>query len=60
MSGKAIKVVDPEPGAPPARVFGTPAASVVSGDVQKLLGRAPTSVKAFLEANKAALLGAKS
>ncbi|MEJ0036382.1 MAG: NAD(P)H-binding protein [Gammaproteobacteria bacterium] len=60
VSGKPIKVVDPEPGAPPARTFGTPAASVLSGDVRKLTGRAPTSVKAFFEANKAALLGAKT
>jgi NAD(P)H dehydrogenase (quinone) len=60
VTGKPIKVVDPEPGAPPARVFGSPAASVVSGDVQKLTGRPPTSVKSFLEANKAALLGPKS
>jgi hypothetical protein len=33
---------------------------VVSGDVQKLTGRAPTSVKAFFEANEAALLGPKN
>jgi hypothetical protein len=52
--------VDPDPNAPPARVFGSVAASVVSGDVQKLTGRAPTSVKAFFEANKAALLGSKT
>ena len=60
VAGKPIKVVDPEPGAPAARVFGTPAASVMSGDVQKLTGRPPTSVKAFFEANKAALLGSKT
>ena len=60
VTGKPIKVVDPEAGAPPARAFGNAAASVVSGDVQKLTGRAPTSVKAFFEANKAALLGSKS
>jgi NAD(P)H dehydrogenase (quinone) len=59
VSGKPIKVVDPEPGAPPARVFGT-AASVVSGDVQKLTGRPPTSLKAFFEANRNALLGPKT
>jgi NAD(P)H dehydrogenase (quinone) len=60
VSGKPIKVVDPQPGAPPARAFGTAAASVLSGDVQKLTGRAATNVKAFFEANKAALLGAKT
>src|SRR5262249_50224349 len=60
VSGKPIKVVDPDPGAPPARVFGTPAATVVSGDVQKLTGRPPTSVKSFLEASKAALVGGKT
>jgi len=60
VSGKPVQVVQPEPGAPPARTFGSPAASVVSGDVQKLTGRAPTSLEAFLEANKAQLLGAKT
>src|SRR5262245_33355580 len=50
VSGKPVKVVDPEPGTPPARAFGNAAAAVVSGDVQKLTGRAPTSVKAFFEA----------
>ncbi|MEJ1964247.1 MAG: hypothetical protein WDO56_22955 [Gammaproteobacteria bacterium] len=49
--------MQPDPGAPPARAFGGPAAAVVSGDVQKLTGRPPTSLKAFLEANKAKLLG---
>jgi NAD(P)H dehydrogenase (quinone) len=59
-SGKPIQVVQPDPGAAPPRAFGGPAASVVSGDVQKLTGRAPTSIKTFLEANKAKLLGAKA
>jgi NAD(P)H dehydrogenase (quinone) len=59
-SGKPVQVVQPEPGAPPPRAFGGPAASIVSGDVQKLTGRAPTSIKAFLEANKAKLLGTKA
>lgn len=57
VSGKPVQVVQPDPGAPPARAFGGPAAAVVSGDVQKLTGRPPTSLKAFLEANKAKLLG---
>jgi NAD(P)H dehydrogenase (quinone) len=60
VSGKPIPVVQPDPSAPPARAFGGPATAIVSGDVQKLTGRAPTSVKAFLEANKAKLLGAKT
>jgi NAD(P)H dehydrogenase (quinone) len=55
LTGKSIPVVQPDPGAPPARQFGTPAASVVSGDVQKITGRAPTSLRALLEANKAQL-----
>jgi NAD(P)H dehydrogenase (quinone) len=57
VTGKAIKVVPPDPAAPPARAFGGPAASIVSGDVQKLTGRAPTSFRALLEANKALLTG---
>lgn len=56
VTGKPIKLVPPEPNAPPARVFGS-AASVVSGDVQKLTGRPPTSFRSFLEANKALLSG---
>lgn len=55
VTGKPIKVVPPDPAAPPARAFGGPAASIVSGDVQKLTGRPPTSLRAFLEANKALL-----
>jgi NAD(P)H dehydrogenase (quinone) len=55
VSGKAIPVVQPEPGAPPPRAFGGPSASIVSGDVQKLTGRAPTSFKTFLESNKVKL-----
>ncbi len=55
ITGKSIPVVQPEPGAPPARQFGTPAASIVSGDVQKITGQAPTSLRAFLEANKTQL-----
>jgi NAD(P)H dehydrogenase (quinone) len=54
VTGKTIPMVQPEAGAPPARDFG-PAAAVVSGDVQKLTGRAPTSIRAFFEANKAKL-----
>jgi NAD(P)H dehydrogenase (quinone) len=57
VSGKSIKVVPPDPGAPPARAFGGPAASIVSGDVQKLTGRPPTSFRSLLEANKAVLAG---
>ncbi len=60
VSGKAIPVVQPEPGAPPPRAFGGPSVSIVSGDVQKLTGRAPTSFKAFLEANKSKLTAAKT
>jgi NAD(P)H dehydrogenase (quinone) len=60
VTGKVIPVVQPEPGAPPPRQFGTPAASFVSEDVQKITGRAPTGLRAFLEANKAQLTGAKS
>jgi NAD(P)H dehydrogenase (quinone) len=59
-SGKPIQVVQPDPGAPAPRAFGSSAASVVSGDVLKLTGRAPTSLKTFLEANKAKLLGART
>ena len=40
-----------------AMVFGGPAATIVSGDVQKLTGRAPTSFRSLLEANKALLTG---
>jgi NAD(P)H dehydrogenase (quinone) len=60
VTGKPIEVVQPDPGAPPARVFGSAAASIVSGDVQKLTGRAPTSFRSFLEANKALLTGSGS
>jgi NAD(P)H dehydrogenase (quinone) len=57
VTGKSIPVVQPDPGAPSPRAFGGPAASVVSGDVQKLTGRAPTSFRTFLETNKAKLAG---
>jgi NAD(P)H dehydrogenase (quinone) len=58
VAGKTIKVVPPEQAAPAPR-FG-PTVSIVSGDVQKLTGRAPTSIRAFFEANKASLTKAKS
>ena len=48
VTGKPVQVVAPEPGGPPPRSFG-PAVSVLSGDVQKLTGRAPTSIRAFLK-----------
>lgn len=60
VTGKSLPVVQPDPGAPPPRQFGGPSASFVSGDVQKITGRAPTSLRSFFEANKAALTGAKT
>jgi NAD(P)H dehydrogenase (quinone) len=57
VTGKSIQVVQSDPAAPPPRAFGGPSASIVSGDVQKLTGRAPTSIRAFFEANKAKLSG---
>ena len=55
VSGKPIEVV--EGGADARPGFGRPAMAFTSTDFQKLTGRPPTSVRAFFEANKDALLG---
>jgi NAD(P)H dehydrogenase (quinone) len=60
VTGKKIDVVQPDPSAPAPRAFVGASASIVSGDFQKLTGRAPTSLEAFFKANKAKLADAKS
>jgi NAD(P)H dehydrogenase (quinone) len=54
VTGKKIDVVQGGPGARPG--FGRPAMAFTSKDFERLTGRPPTSVRAFFEANKAALL----
>jgi NAD(P)H dehydrogenase (quinone) len=58
VTGKPIQISDAEPGAPAARGFGTPAASVVSTAVADLTGHPPSSLGDFLAANKGQLLPA--
>jgi NAD(P)H dehydrogenase (quinone) len=60
VTGKKIDVVQPDPSAPPPRAFVGASAAIVSGDVQKLTGHAPTSVKKFFEMNKSKLTAAKA
>jgi NAD(P)H dehydrogenase (quinone) len=60
VSGKKIPVVQPDANAPAPRAFGGPSVAIVSDDVRKLTGRAPTSFKTFLEANKSKLSAAKT
>jgi NAD(P)H dehydrogenase (quinone) len=50
VSGKPIEIVAGGPGAAPG--FGVAALGFVSSDFERLMGRPPTSVREFLEANK--------
>jgi NAD(P)H dehydrogenase (quinone) len=58
VTGKRIEVTNADPAAPPARGVATPATSVVSTAVAELTGHPPTSLAAFLAANKDKLLSA--
>lgn len=60
VTGKPIAVIAADAKTPaPYRFFGGPPIAVTSGDVAKLIGRPPTSVRALFEAHKSELLGIK-
>jgi len=59
VTGKPIELVPAKPGEEEApRAFGGPGISVVSGDVEALTGRPPTSLRELFETNKDQLLAA--
>ncbi len=54
-TGKTIALIPAEPGAPATRGFAGPALAVTSTAVANLTGRPATSIKTFLEQNRAKL-----
>src|SRR5690606_16431675 len=57
VTGRPIEVLDETPENPTRPGFGRPAMTLVTDHFERLTGRAPTSVRALFEANRAALLG---
>jgi NAD(P)H dehydrogenase (quinone) len=58
VTGKRVDVVPADPGAPPARSFGSPSLSFTSSAVADLTGRPAQSLRTLLAANKDKILGA--